>query len=64
MAVMGKNVVGARELGRRAAPRLRDRPLACPHGCDRALEGAIMTAPAQRDPAVAARLGVVAGRVL
>jgi len=64
MAVMGKNVVAARELVRHAAQRLRQRPERCPHGCDRALDGAIMTAPALRDPAVAARLSVVAGRVL
>jgi 5'-methylthioadenosine phosphorylase len=64
VAVMGRNVVAARELVRRAAPRLRVRPVPCPHGCDRALDGAIMTAPALRDPAVAARLSVVAGRVL
>lgn len=36
----------------------------CPHGCDRALEHAILTAPEARDPAVVARLGAVAGRVL
>jgi 5'-methylthioadenosine phosphorylase len=64
MAVMGKNVVAARELVRLAAPRLRQRPAVCPHGCDRVLDGAIMTAPAMRDPALAARLSVVAGRVL
>jgi 5'-methylthioadenosine phosphorylase len=64
MAVMGRNVVIARELVRHAAPRLRNRPDACPYGCDRALDGAIMTAPAMRDPAVAAKLGAVAGRVL
>lgn len=31
---------------------------------DHALDGAIMTAPAQRDPVLVARLGAVAGRVL
>jgi len=36
----------------------------CPHGCDRALEYAIMTAPEARDPAVLAKLDAVAGRVL
>ena len=36
----------------------------CPHGCDRALEYAIMTAPEARDPALVARLDAVAGRVL
>jgi 5'-methylthioadenosine phosphorylase len=64
MAVMGKNVLAARELVRRAAPGLRDRPVPCAHGCDRSLDGAIMTAPEARDPAVCARLSAVAGRVL
>ena len=37
---------------------------ACPHGCDRALDYAIMTAPDQRDPALLQKLDAVAGRVL
>ena len=37
---------------------------ACPHGCDRALEFAIITAPVARDPALVAKLDAVAGRVL
>jgi 5'-methylthioadenosine phosphorylase len=37
---------------------------ACPHGCDRALEFAILTAPDKRDPDVVAQLDAVAGRVL
>ena len=36
----------------------------CPHGCDRALEFAILTAPDKRDPEVMTRLDAVAGRVL
>ncbi|WP_343039082.1 S-methyl-5'-thioadenosine phosphorylase [Propylenella binzhouense] len=36
----------------------------CPVGSDSALEHAIMTAPARRDPALLARLDAVAGRVL
>ena len=36
----------------------------CPHGCDRALDHAILTAPAARDPDLVARLDAVAGRVL
>ena len=36
----------------------------CPHGCDRALEYAILTAPDARDPALVAKLDAVAGRVL
>jgi len=37
---------------------------ACPVGSDRALEGAIMTHPSQRDPVLMAKLDAVAGRVL
>ncbi|MEO9818930.1 MAG: S-methyl-5'-thioadenosine phosphorylase [Paracoccaceae bacterium] len=36
----------------------------CPHGCDRALDYAILTAPDQRDPAILAKLDAIAGRVL
>jgi 5'-methylthioadenosine phosphorylase len=36
----------------------------CPHGCDRALTHALMTAPNKRDAALLARLDAVAGRVL
>ena len=36
----------------------------CPHGCDRALEYAILTAPDKRDPEILAKLDAVAGRVL
>ena len=36
----------------------------CPHGCDRALEHAILTAPDARDPAMLAKLSAIAGRVL
>jgi len=36
----------------------------CPHGCDRALDTALMTAPDRRDPDLLARLDAVAGRVL
>lgn len=36
----------------------------CPHGCDRALDHAILTAPEKRDPALVAKLDAVAGRVL
>ena len=43
-------------LGRERAP--------CPHGCDRALDYAILTAPDARDPALLRKLDAVAGRVL
>ena len=36
----------------------------CPHGCDRALEFAILTQPPARDPALVAKLDAVAGRML
>ncbi|MEM1129911.1 MAG: S-methyl-5'-thioadenosine phosphorylase [Pseudomonadota bacterium] len=36
----------------------------CPHGCDRALDYAIITALEARDPELVARLDAVAGRVL
>lgn len=36
----------------------------CPHGCNRALDHAILTPPAARDPEMVARLDAVAGRVL
>jgi 5'-methylthioadenosine phosphorylase len=45
-------------------PRVSVHPVTCPHGCDRALDGAIVTPPEARDAAVVARLGAVAGRAL
>lgn len=36
----------------------------CPHGCDRALEFAVMTAPEARDPKMVTKLSGIAGRVL
>ena len=52
---------------RLVARLLRDFPAEhepCPIGSDRALDHAIMTAPAARDPALVAKLDAVAGRVL
>ena len=37
---------------------------ACDHGCDRALEFAVVTAPEARDPALVEKLRTIAGRVL
>jgi 5'-methylthioadenosine phosphorylase len=37
---------------------------ACPSGCDRALDNAIITAEPMRDRELLAKLDVVAGRVL
>jgi len=63
VAVMEHNVVAARALLRRLLPRLRDRMVPCPGGCDRALDGAIMTAPEARDPKVVAQLAAILGRL-
>jgi 5'-methylthioadenosine phosphorylase len=63
-----KTLLGNADKGRDLVRRLpgllgKDRA-PCPHGCDRALEHAILTAPEARDPEVLARLDAVAGRVL
>jgi 5'-methylthioadenosine phosphorylase len=62
--VLLENAAKARGLVRRLAPRLAERPALCPHGCDRALEHALITAPDRRDPGLVAKLDAVAGRVL
>jgi 5'-methylthioadenosine phosphorylase len=62
--VMRANAVHARQLLGRVLPRLGADAGPCPRGCDRALEYAILTAPAMRDPAVVERLDAIAGRVL
>ncbi len=64
IATVAANVAAARALLARAVPKLARRPEPCPHGCDRALDNAIMTAPDARDPKAVARLDAVAGRVL
>ena len=64
LATAHANVGHARTLIVQVVPALAGEREACPHGCDRALEYAIMTAPEKRDPALLARLDAVAGRVL
>ena len=61
-AVMQRNVALARRVVARLAAALADSR--SPSPIDAALDGAIMTAPAARDPALVARLQAVAGRVL
>lgn len=64
VATMAQNTGVARGvIARLPAILTADRP-PCPHGCDRALDHALMTAPSARDPEVLARLDAVAGRVL
>ncbi len=62
--VLVANAEHARSLVKEVAPSLAQRPEVCQAGCDRALEYALITQPEARDPALAARLDAVAGRVL
>ncbi|WP_104018839.1 S-methyl-5'-thioadenosine phosphorylase [Roseovarius nitratireducens] len=64
IATLGANADKGRDLVRRLPALLGADRAPCPHGCDRALEYAILTAPDKRDPALVARLDAVAGRVL
>ena len=63
-----KTLMGNAEKGRALAADLPGRlgatRAACPHGCDHALEYAILTQPDARDPEVVAKLDAIAGRVL
>ena len=58
------NGTNARDMVTRLPELLGSERDLCPHGCDRALEYAVMTAPDKRDPALVAKLDAVAGRVL
>ena len=61
---LGANSANAKGLVARLPALLGVEREPCPHGCDRALEFALMTAPDKRDPALVAKLDAVAGRVL
>ena len=62
--VMAANADNARALVQAVVPGLGALRGPCPAGCDRALETAIVTAPAHRDPSLMAKLDAVACRVL
>jgi len=62
--VLLSNADLGRSLVKHVAPALAGRTGACAAGCHHALDGAIITAPDARDPAMAAKLEAVAGRVL
>jgi 5'-methylthioadenosine phosphorylase len=64
VAVLLSNAERGREIVAAFVRNRARRPVPCPHGCDRTLDTAIITAPDARDPAVVARLDAVAGRVL
>ena len=62
--VMTANAENARALVRQAVPLLAALHAPCPQACSHALDHALITAPHNRDPALMAKLGAVAGRVL
>jgi 5'-methylthioadenosine phosphorylase len=64
LATLTANADKARGTVAGLAPLLGGARAPCPHGCDRALDHAILTAPEKRDRALLARLDAVAGRVL
>jgi 5'-methylthioadenosine phosphorylase len=62
--VMHANSANAKQLLLHAIPRIGADAGPCAHGCDRALEYAMLTPPEMRDPELVQRLDAVAGRVL
>lgn len=62
--VLLDNADKGRSLVKAVAPHLNERDESCEHGCDTALDFALITAPEARDPAVVKQLNAVAGRVL
>jgi 5'-methylthioadenosine phosphorylase len=62
--VMDENRGKAQRVFARLAQDFPAERVPCPAGSHRALDGAIITRPGQRDPALLARLQTVAGRVL
>jgi 5'-methylthioadenosine phosphorylase len=62
--VLLANADKARSLIRTAAPRIGADPAAAACSCRFALEHALLTAPAARDPQMVQRLAAIAGRVL
>ncbi|MGB7241389.1 MAG: S-methyl-5'-thioadenosine phosphorylase [Sulfitobacter sp.] len=64
IATLMGNADKARDMVKRLPAALGKPHAPCAHGCDRALEYAILTAPDVRDPALVGKLDAVAGRVL
>jgi len=64
LKVLMENVSKAQRIVSRLCHSFPREHPACPIGSDRALETAIVTPPAARDPALVAKLDAVAGRVL
>ncbi|WP_437622317.1 S-methyl-5'-thioadenosine phosphorylase [Sorangium sp. So ce1151] len=64
VSVLKRNADRARALVKNVVPLLGGHQGPCRHGCQTALDSAIITAPEARDPALVERLSAVAGRVL
>ena len=64
LRVLTGNADSARRMIRGLPPLLGPDRAPCPQGCDTALEHALITASAARDPALVKKLDAVAGRVL
>lgn len=64
MKVLAANTAHAAKMIANVAPMLAGAHSPCEHGCNNALEYALITAPEVRDPALVAKLDAVAGRVL
>ncbi len=64
VSVLLANADKARALVKGVVPLLAAHQGPCGHGCQRALDHALITAPDSRDPALTRRLDAVAGRVL
>jgi 5'-methylthioadenosine phosphorylase len=64
LRVLHANADAARGLVARLPAMLGPGHVDCPRGCGHALDHAVMTDRAARDPSLVARLGAVAGRVL
>ena len=64
ISVLLANAQRAKTLIRHVVPLLVGHTGPCRHGCQRALDHALITAPERRDPTLVARLDAVAGRVL
>ncbi|HEY1797719.1 MAG TPA: S-methyl-5'-thioadenosine phosphorylase [Stellaceae bacterium] len=64
VSVLLANADKARALVKSVVPLLSDHAGPCRHGCQTALDHALITTPDHRDPALVRRLDAVAGRVL
>jgi len=64
ISVLMANAGKARALVKNVVPLIGKHAGPCRHGCQTALDHALITAPEARDPAVLQRLDAVAGRVL